>query len=190
MLLLTTSTASFRQLIPLLLFSTVTLAAGPWISAWSNRRAGAAGDGAPRFSARVFPLLLVISIYNGYFGAGGGILLLAGLTVAGVGDTRQLNTLKILIQITANATAVVVFLGSAIDWQIAMAMSLAAAFGGFAGMAGSPHSRHLCPGDHHPHRRDPHRSLFHPRWIVTPVPRVSNPCPVSRVSNPSLHQMK
>jgi uncharacterized membrane protein YfcA len=136
-LLLTTSTASFRQFIPwLLLFSTVTLVAGPWISAWSARRAGAASD-PPRFSAKVFPLLLVISIYNGYFGAGGGILLLAGLTVAGVGDTKQMNTLKILVQITANATAVVVFLGSSIDWQIAMAMSLAAAFGGFAGMAGA-----------------------------------------------------
>jgi uncharacterized membrane protein YfcA len=135
-LLLTTSTTSFRLLIPwLLLFSTLTLAAGPWIGAWSARHAGEVASVEPRFSAKIFPLLLVISIYNGYFGAGGGILLLAGLTIAGVGDTQQMNTLKVLIQITANATAVLVFLGAGIDWHIAMVMSFGAAIGGFAGMA-------------------------------------------------------
>jgi len=137
LLLLTTPTTSFRHLIPwLLLFSTLTLAAGPWISAWSERRSGRSGAVPPRFSVKVFPLLMLISIYNGYFGAGGGILLLAGLTAAGVGDIRQMNSLKILIQITANATAVVVFLGAGIDWRTAMVMSLGAALGGFAGMAG------------------------------------------------------
>jgi uncharacterized membrane protein YfcA len=134
-LLLTTSTTSFRHLIPwLLLFSTLTLAAGPWIGAWAVCRAGEAGS-KPRFSLKILPLLLVISIYNGYFGAGGGILLLAGLTVAGVRDMQEMNTLKILIQITANATAVLVFLGAGINWQIALVMSLGAALGGFAGMA-------------------------------------------------------
>jgi uncharacterized membrane protein YfcA len=85
-LLVTTPTTSFRLLIPwLLLFSTITLALGPWVNAWAQRRGGESHGSAAHFSAAVFPLLLVISIYNGYFGAGGGILLLAGLTLAGGG---------------------------------------------------------------------------------------------------------
>ncbi len=135
-LLLTTSTTAFGRLIPwLLLFSTVTLAAGPRINAWSNRRAGNANRGGRQFSASLFSLLLLISIYNGYFGAGGGILLLAGLAVAGVGDVKQTNTLKIIIQITANAAAVVIFLGAGVEWWTALAMAVGAAGGGFAGMA-------------------------------------------------------
>jgi uncharacterized membrane protein YfcA len=137
-LLITTPTTSFSHLIPwLLLFSTIVLALGPWISAWAKRRARSPHPHTPQFSLAVFPLLFVISIYLGYFGAGGGILLLAGLTVAGISDTHQMNTLKVLLQINANAAAVIVFLGSGIDWRIALAMGIGAFAGGFAGMASS-----------------------------------------------------
>lgn len=135
-LLLTTSTKSFGHLIPwLLLFSTLILAAGPRINAWAKRRAGAATSHPPRFSFKLFPLLLVLAMYCGYFGAGAGILLLAALTVADVGDARETNAVKILIQFAANATAVVLFLGSGIDRRIAIVMAIGAAGGGFVGMA-------------------------------------------------------
>ena len=134
-LLLTTSTRSFGYLIPwLLLFSTLTLAAGPRINTWAKRHAKAGTIRAPRFSARFAPLLLLISAYCGYFGAGAGILLLAALAIADIGDARQTNAVKVLIQFWANATAVALFLGAGIDWRIAIVMAVGAMGGGFAGM--------------------------------------------------------
>ena len=79
-------------------------------------------------------IVLVIAVYNGYFGAGGGVLLLAGLAVVMPGDVRRINLHKVLVQATANAAAIVVFFASEIDWGIAAMMALGSACGGFLGM--------------------------------------------------------
>jgi hypothetical protein len=49
--------------------------------------------------------LLVIAVCNGYFGAGGGVLLLAGLAAVMPGDVRRVNLFKVLVLATANASA-------------------------------------------------------------------------------------
>jgi hypothetical protein len=138
-LLLSTPVAAFRVAVPwLMLFATVVFAMGRRLSIWAGR-----GDGPvePRFTGRVVPLLLVISVYNGYFGAGAGVLLLAGLSLAGLHDLKQTNALKVVIQATANASAVFVFAIGALarpqdlDWPLAGIMAVASALGGFVGMA-------------------------------------------------------
>lgn len=86
-------------------------------------------------------MLFIISLYNGYFGAGAGVLLLAGLSLAGLNDLKQMNSLKVIIQTTANASAVAVFAIGAVyqpstmNWSLAGAMAIASAAGGFVGMA-------------------------------------------------------
>ncbi len=138
-LLLTTPVAAFRLAVPwLLLFATIVFALGKRLSRWAGR---GQSTSAPRFSARVVPLLFIISLYNGYFGAGAGVLLLAGLSLAGLHDLKQMNALKVIIQTTANASAVAVFAIGAIyqpatmNWSLAGAMAIASAIGGFVGMA-------------------------------------------------------
>jgi uncharacterized membrane protein YfcA len=138
-LLLTTPVAAFRLAVPwLLLFATIVFALGKRLSRWAGRDQS---PGEPRFSARVIPLLFIISLYNGYFGAGAGVLLLAGLSLAGLHDLKQMNALKVIIQTTANASAVAVFAIGAIyqpstmNWPLAGAMAIASAIGGFVGMA-------------------------------------------------------
>jgi uncharacterized protein len=132
-LLLTTSTTAFAKAVPwLLAFSTAMLAAGPKIHDWAGRSKGAA---SPRpTSPSVLAIVVVIAIYNGYFGAGGGVLLLAGLAVVMPGDVRRLNVLKVLIQVTANASAIAVFVSAGIDWKLAAVMACGSVVGGFAGM--------------------------------------------------------
>jgi uncharacterized membrane protein YfcA len=138
-LLLTTPVAAFRLAVPwLLLFATVVFAMGKRLGRWAGR---GAVNSQPRFSARVVPLLFIISLYNGYFGAGAGVLLLAGLSLAGLHDLKQMNALKVVIQTTANASAVAVFIVGAfyqrgtLVWSLAGAMAVGSAAGGFVGMA-------------------------------------------------------
>ena len=140
-LLLTTSVAAFRLAVPwLLLFATIVFAMGDRVRRWAGRSVDGAAV-APRFSPRVVPLLLIISLYNGYFGAGGGVLLLGGLALAGLHDLRQMNALKVVIQTTSNASAVAVFTFGALrrpgdlDWPIAGTMAVASLIGGYVGMA-------------------------------------------------------
>jgi uncharacterized protein len=132
-LLLTTSVSSFAKAVPwLLAFSTLLFAAQPTIHRWADR---AEGNAIQPNAPIVLAIVLTIAIYNGYFGAGGGVLLLAGMAILMPGDVRRLNALKILIQVTANASAIVVFLSSTtVDWHIVAVMGPGAIVGGFAGM--------------------------------------------------------
>jgi uncharacterized membrane protein YfcA len=133
-LLLTTPTTAFTKAVPwLLAFSTILFATGPKIRGWALGTKGSAqrrGASSPPALA----IVLLIAVYNGYFGAGGGVLLLAGLAVVMPGDVRRINLLKVLIQVTANASAIVVFLAAGIDWGIAAMMAGGSAVGGFLGM--------------------------------------------------------
>ena len=138
-LLLVTPVKAFSFAVPwLLLFATLVFAFGKQLRQWARREADVS---EPQFSARVVPLLFVISLYNGYFGAGAGVLLLAGLALAGLNDLRQMNALKVVIQTTANGSAFVVFVVGALfrpesmDWSLAGAMAVGSAVGGFVGMA-------------------------------------------------------
>ena len=61
----------------------------------------------------------VVAVYGGYFGAGIGVLMLAGLSFAGLDDIHQMNALKVLLSTLINGAAAIVFLFYKIDWRYA-----------------------------------------------------------------------
>src|SRR6185312_4669420 len=84
----------------------------------------------------VATIQLFVAIYGGYFGAGIGVLMLAGLSFAGLDDIHQMNAMKVLLATLINGVAAIVFLFYTIDWRIAGAMAAASIVGGFLGMRG------------------------------------------------------
>ena len=92
-LLLATPDRAFLVLVPwLLLLATSVFAFSPRLLAWCAPRASA--DGGFRLGAAMLVLVAVCSVYGGYFGAGVGIMLMAGLDLAGLDDPHAANALK------------------------------------------------------------------------------------------------
>ena len=137
-LLLLTSSDAFRLLVPwLLAFATVVFGFSKRIAAWARLRSR---------DARAFPLAvalvqLVVAIYGGYFGAGIGILMLAGLSFSGIEDLHVINGLKVLLATLINGISVVIFAAyeltgeGNVDWRYALPMAVLSSVGGFAGIA-------------------------------------------------------
>ncbi|HXE53881.1 MAG TPA: sulfite exporter TauE/SafE family protein, partial [Tepidisphaeraceae bacterium] len=133
-LLLATSVATFRLVIPwLLAFATVVFAFSKPIARWAGRQHGHRTAG---WTLVVATIQLFVAIYGGYFGAGIGVLMLAGLSFAGLDDIHQMNAMKVLLATLINGVAAIVFLFYTIDWRIAGAMAAASIVGGFLGMRG------------------------------------------------------
>jgi uncharacterized membrane protein YfcA len=133
-LLLTTPTTAFAKVVPwLLALGTTLLAAGPAVNRWAGRAESGARTARP-LSFAALAVVLVVAVYNGYFGAGGGVLMLAGLAVVMPGDVRRINVLKVVIQVSANSAAIGVFLTAGVHWRIAAAMAVGSVVGGFVGM--------------------------------------------------------
>jgi uncharacterized membrane protein YfcA len=129
-MLLLTSDGLFRSIVPLLLgVGTILFASGPLV----NRRFNSdAAQETPK--GKALPVLFAVAIYNGYFGAGGGVLVMGGLAVCGLNDARRANIFKMLVQVTSNAAAVGVLAWSGIAWPIALGMMPGAIAGGWFGM--------------------------------------------------------
>jgi len=134
-LLLKTTTQGFRLVIPwLLAFATGVFAFSKPIARWAGR---GHGDRSLKWTLFVAAIQLLVAIYGGYFGAGIGVLMLAGLSFAGLDDIHQMNALKVLLATLINGVAAVVFLLQRIervDWPMAAAMAVASIAGGFLGM--------------------------------------------------------
>jgi uncharacterized membrane protein YfcA len=137
-----TSPRKFALYIPILLaFATIVFAFSKPIARWAGRQHGHRTTGWTLFVGAV---QLVVAFYGGYFGAGIGVLMLAGLSFAGLDDVHQMNALKVLLATLINGVASVVFLtgswnnvrsGDVVDWRIAGAMAVVSTVGGFLGMA-------------------------------------------------------
>ncbi|MBK8210721.1 MAG: sulfite exporter TauE/SafE family protein [Rhodospirillales bacterium] len=125
--------ARFRACVPwLLLVATVLFAAGPWLV----RMMKAADIHHERRSVRLFGHVFqaFIGIYGGFFGAGMGMVTLAGLTLLGLTDIRSMNALKNLFTSLTNGIAIVVFISAgAVSWPHALVMMAGGVVGGFAG---------------------------------------------------------
>jgi uncharacterized membrane protein YfcA len=129
-LLLVTPDAKFRIVVPILLgIGTILFAAGPIINRRFNPEAV---PETPQGAA--LPVIFIVAIYNGYFGAGGGVLVMAGLALCGLHDARRANIFKMLVQVTSNAAAVLVLAWSGIAWGVALGMMPGAIAGGWFGM--------------------------------------------------------
>lgn len=127
-LLLLTSDAGFRQVVPwLMLFSTLWFALWPLVEP-HLRREGLAGPVATAAG------LFAVSVYGGYFNGGLGIILLALFYALGHTDLNFMNGLKNAISAVLTIIAVVVYtLGGTVLWGYALSMMVAAVIGGYVG---------------------------------------------------------
>jgi uncharacterized protein len=143
LLLIFTTNQTFRLVIPwLLAFATVVFAFSKPISRWAQNHGAHAGHNSFKWTTFVGLIQLGIAIYGGYFGAGIGVLMLAGLSFAGLESLHQVNALKVLLNSIINAITILIFIAAPflskspdrIDWSYAAGMAVAAAIGGFVGM--------------------------------------------------------
>jgi uncharacterized membrane protein YfcA len=133
-LLVLTPERMFSQLIPLLVgFATLLFAFSERISRWLRQRAAGRGHDIT-FNIAGLKVLLPVSFYNGYFGAGAGIMLLGVFSLATGGDYRSANVAKNFVASLNGMTATAVFATqSAVLWPQTLALMLGTFAGGLIG---------------------------------------------------------
>ncbi|HEY1823904.1 MAG TPA: sulfite exporter TauE/SafE family protein [Trebonia sp.] len=131
LLLLNTSAGVFGRVVPFLVAAgALALLFQPWLAArpgWQN--------GTGRGKTLVLPVgLLTLSLYNGYFGAGSGVLLLALLLLTTDPRLATANALKNMVVGAATITSAVLFVVlTRVDWTAVGALALGLFFGSLAG---------------------------------------------------------
>jgi len=129
-LLLRTSPDTFRHLVPYLILGATLL-----MALQDPLRRRLHGFRMPVPAVIVFQLL--VGIYGGFFGAGIGILMLAGLIMVGMEDIHEAQAVKNLLGFAINGISAVyfVFMGR-VDWVFIPVLALGALAGGFLGARG------------------------------------------------------
>ena len=129
-LLLHTGNRRFREMLPwLLLFAAVmfvlSFPLGRWLAALSGGR---------RYNTALLIGMVVVSIYVGYFGAGGGFLVMALLGICGVHDIHEMNALKVLTAaVSIGIPSINFILAGRVQWRFCLIMAVMAAIGGYLG---------------------------------------------------------
>ena len=140
-LLLVTPAGVFGRVVPFLVaIGSLALLLQPRIAAWQ-----AARPAPGRGSALILPCgLFALSVYNGYFGAGSGVLLIALLLLTTEPSLVTANALKNMVVGAATITSAVLFAVFAhVDWTAVAPL----AAGTFAGSLVGPRvARRLPPG--------------------------------------------
>ncbi|MFN3348270.1 sulfite exporter TauE/SafE family protein [Pseudorhodoplanes sp.] len=154
MLLMLTSNRIFEILVPLLIgFATVLFAFGEQISGAMRARSLAKHGREPEIKLTSIPMLLPVSVYGGYFGAGLGVLLVAVLQLATSGQYRPANATKNLVAALNGAVAAMVFaVQGSIDWPATLTMMGGALIGSLIGARIARHAP---------------REIM--RWVVTAI---------------------
>jgi uncharacterized protein len=134
MLLLLTPERTFNVIIPLLLgFATLLLAFAQRIGNWLRARASHRGHDIS-FDVTSLKILLPVSVYGGYFGAGVGVLVLGVMMLATGGDYRSANVAKNLVSSLNGLAAAVVFtVQGAVPWPETLMMMAGTISGGLLG---------------------------------------------------------
>jgi uncharacterized protein len=139
-LLLRTPPDRFARIVPFLVLGATLLflAQGPLmrrLRARGGARAMEPEDGDPQITPWAFVAgQFAIGVYGGYFGAGIGILMLAGLGVMGFANIHRMNGLKNWGAVCMNVVAAGIFAFSGIvNWPVALAMAAGGLMGGYAG---------------------------------------------------------
>jgi uncharacterized membrane protein YfcA len=128
-LLVVSPEALFRRVVPYLILLSCSLLA---LHEPIKRRIGAAA--APGTSRALFVGLAIAGLYGGYFGAGLGIVLLAGLGLWMKGELTELNAVKQTLSLGINCVAALLFLFSGkVHWGAAAVMALFSLGGGHLG---------------------------------------------------------
>jgi hypothetical protein len=133
-LLMITPGRVFEFLVPLLLgFATVLFALAERIGNWIRKRAEHKGRDVD-FDVSSLKVLLPVSFYGGYFGAGVGVLILAVFSIATGGDYRSANVTKNFVSSLNAMVASVIFIAEgAVAWPQTLSMMGGMIVGGLAG---------------------------------------------------------
>jgi uncharacterized membrane protein YfcA len=125
--------ALFARLIPpLLLAATLLFAYGEAARRWLQARAPDMRPGQSGWRLR--SIEFVLAVYGGFFGAGLGVMLMAGLMMLGVRDLQANNALKNLLACVITSVAAAVFAVSGlVSWPETGAAFAGAMIGGVAG---------------------------------------------------------
>ena len=124
----------FAQIVPLLLgFATSLFAFSERISRWLRARAEGRGH-AIAFNFASLKVILPVSFYGGYFGAGVGILMLGVFSLATGGDYRAANVTKNFVSSLNGFAATLVFAThGAVLWPQTLALAVGTVAGGLIG---------------------------------------------------------
>jgi len=133
-LLLSTSDATFRKLIPyLILTAVILLAFQDQLRNVVMARMSGSGGTHPHESWAIPPIFFA-AIYGGYFGAGLGVMMLAVLGLVLNDSLTRLNALKQSLSFVINIAAAIFFLFSGkVLWTAAAVMAVGALAGGMLG---------------------------------------------------------
>jgi uncharacterized protein len=134
-LLLRTGNQMFRQMLPwLLLFAAIVFVLsfplGRWLSTLSDGR---------RYDNCLLVGMLLVSIYVGYFGAGGGFLVMALFGLCGVHNIHEMNALKVVTAtVSIGIPAITFIVAGKVAWQFCLEMGVVAGIGGYLAAHFSP----------------------------------------------------
>lgn len=133
LLLIYIGNKAFIKLIPfLILFATILFAFGGVLSRWVNSKSPGKSFTNPSLTTRLCEFSF--AVYGGFFGAGMGIMLMAGLHMLGVHDIQVNNALKNLLGAVVTSIAVCIFSFSGlVAWPYTLLAFSGAVIGGFAG---------------------------------------------------------
>ena len=99
---------------------------------WVSKRGEHSEPAKPPFWGMVFQS--GVAVYGGYFGAGIGIMMLAGLSLLGLKDVNRMNALKNLLALLCNTAAMLFFLLSgAFDTRLTIILLIGSVPGYFLG---------------------------------------------------------
>ena len=135
--LLHTEQRIFLRLIPwLILGGTLIFGISGPVSRWLRKRAGETSVDHSRALPQL-PLALAlfpITFYIGYFGAGGGFLVMTVLALFGMEEMHALNAMKVVAACASNLCAIFTFIyQGAIAWHYCVVSMVFAGLGGWIG---------------------------------------------------------
>ena len=132
-LLIATPERDFARIAPFLVLFATSLFVLQGVLAF-RRESGAPGPPSRGRIMIVGAMLLVVAVYEGYFGAGSGILILALLGFLGLSDIHTANGLKGFFVTAINGVASAYFIvRGAVHWPSVAVMVAGSAIGGYGG---------------------------------------------------------
>jgi uncharacterized protein len=136
-LLLETSAATFARVVPFLVAgASLALLLEPRLARWRRKRRS-------QDSKLALPAgLVTLSVYNGYFGAGSGVMILTMLLLLVDRHLPRANALKnMLLGVGTLVSAAILTLSGSVSWSAAVPLGI----GMFAGSSIGPHATRRLP---------------------------------------------
>ncbi len=138
-MLLNTQQLTFLHLIPwLLLIGALIFGVSGPVSRWLRMRSAKKSveqHTEPAINLLfLFVMLFPVCFYIGYFGAGGGFLVMTVLALLGMENMHQLNAMKVVAATSSNLCAIFIFiLRGRVLWHYCLVSMVFAAGGGYVG---------------------------------------------------------